>query len=236
MHGINLIAKHLNRDNLKLKVYEVETVCSFTGHPIREGVKNSDLIKKTFTDFEYIRYQSGYSSVDAALCIESVIPGKTRMNALRNYSYLATERELIFLDRSEILPVLLFPPAGPYVLCCTYSNKKHTAYKAVVCYDQLTVTTDIGSVQVDYDVVAAVLPIMQRWYTVLPGKEGTSQEQTYFTKKEIETGSAGANKIRQYGTQFFTENAALDQYRNTGLFRLLVHVLNKSYETTDQPR
>lgn len=225
MTSVNLIGQHLNRDNLKLKVYPVDTVCAFTGKQITEGVRNSDLIKKTFTDHEYLRYPSEYSSIDAALCIEAVIPGKTRMNALRNYSYLATEKELIFLDRSQILDVILWPPAGYYVLCCTYSNKKHTAYKAVVNHGYpVVVTTDINTVEVTKTHLVEILPIIRRWYTVIPEK----QEQTYSTKKEIETGIVSAKKIERYGVDFFEENARLDKYRGTQVLKLLVHILNKN--------
>lgn len=49
---MNLISKHLDKKNLKLKVYQVDSICAFTGKKITEGVLMKDLIKKTFTDQE----------------------------------------------------------------------------------------------------------------------------------------------------------------------------------------
>lgn len=231
MNSINLISKHLDENNLSIEVHDVDAVCAFTGEQISRGVKNKDLIKKTFTDWAYLKYRSDFSSVDAALCIEAVIKSEKGFNSLRNYSFFATESELVFLRREDILDLVLSVPSTPFVLCVTYSNKKHTAYKATVNYNQknFIVTTDIGDVNIDIDKVRSILPIIQSWYTVVRGKEETSAQPTYFTKAEILNGCDNHKRINDYGIEkYYKENEIIEQYRNTAFLNFIVHILNKS--------
>lgn len=142
---MRIIAKHLDRGNLKYPVHAVDTRCAFTGEFIREAVKVTDLVSDVFTDWEYVKYPTGWASIDAALCIGDVLPGKTRNNALRNYSFFATENELRLLGRESILDILLNIPKTPFRVAVTFNNKKHTSYKTVENTDTrlFTVTTDI---------------------------------------------------------------------------------------------
>lgn len=231
MTNIEFIAHHLNRDNLKIPVIKMDSVCSFSGLPIKEGVKNSDLIKPTFTDHSFLRFNSPFSSVSAALCIESVIPSAKGFNALRNYSYLVTANELRLLKREEIADILLNPPTGNFILCVTYSNKKHTSYKSTVnaSNSRFIVTTDLVDVVVDATKLKHLFPLIQSWYTIVKGKEGTSTEPTYFTKQDILQGCQNLKKIREYGIErYYRENAEIEPFRNTAFLNLIVHVLNKS--------
>lgn len=229
---MNLIAKHLDRTNLKYPIHQVSTQCAFTGKEINEAIKLDDLVSDVFTDWEHVKYPTEWVSIEAALCIGDVLPGKTRNNALRNYSYFACETGLKLLSRESILELLLNIPEVPFVIAVSFNNKKHTSYKTVENTDvnRFKVTTDIwGNVAFDRYTVNRVLPIMQRWYCVIPEKAGTAAQPTYFTKDEIRTGIAPYFKQVSYGLgRFEEENTALLPYRDTHLFNLLIHLLNKT--------
>lgn len=230
MTSIEFIAQHLNPENLKIPIIESNTICSFTGGKIIKGVENKNLIKKTFTDHEYLKYSSDFSSVEAALCIEAVIPSEKGYNSLRNYSYLVTDTELKLLKREETLDTILSLKDTPFVLCVTYSNKKHTAYKSTLNYniEKFVVTTDLGDVVIERKKLQSILPTLQKWYNVVEGKENTSTQPTYFTKAEILNGSDNIHRIRQYGIEkYYRENAEIEKYRNTAFLNLIVHILNK---------
>jgi len=225
------IAKHLDRSKLKYPIHQIATQCCFTGESIEEGIKITDLVSDVFTDYEFVKYPSGYAGIDAALCIGDVIPGKTRNNALRNYSYYADNEKLLFLGRNEILELLLNVPAVPFRVVVSFNNKKHTSYKTVLNTDKdlFVVTTDLFSVVFDRKKVDSFLKIIQKWYSIIPEKANTSAQPTYFTKEEILHGNAGYHKQVMYGLyEYEAENDFLKQVRDTHLFVLVVHLLNKS--------
>ena len=229
MH-IKYISKHLDQNNLKLRIHDVQSLCCFTGAPINQGVLKKELIKPTFTDHSYIRYHSEYASVDAALCIEAVIKIEKGMNSLRNYSYLVTENHLRILKRDELIDIILNPPKGNFVFCITYSNKKHTSYKASISSNQevYTITTDEGDVIVRKYQAVKIYSLIQKWYSIINGKKETSTQPTYFTKQEILQGSHNLKRIKAYGIKkYYKENHEIQKYRDTKLIKLLVHALNK---------
>ena len=228
-----MIAQHLDSSLLigKTEPTPKGTICSFTGKEINIGVKNKLLIKKTFTDHTYLRYKSEYSSVYAALCISPVIQGQKSLNALRNYSFICTKKEIRLLSREDILPLIENPPNEPFLFCVTYSHKKHLSCKSVINIDnsKYVIVTDLGNVHIDMNAVNNILPIIKKWYSVLPDKKDTNLKPTFFTKKEILQGCNLNKKIKAYGiSKFFKEDDILKKYRNTSLLKLLVHCLNKT--------
>lgn len=230
---MNLIAKHLDHVNLKIKVYSfaAPVICAFTGQKISKGVLMKDLIKPTFTDQEYIKYPSKYASIETALLIEEVIKTEKGFNSLRNYSFFATENKLQLLKREEISSLLFNIPETPFQIGVTYSNKKHISFKAPINYDcfNYQIITDLGIVNFNKKQVLEYLDIIQSWYTIIPEKKETAAQPTYFTKDEIKGLSIPLQKkINEYGLQkYFQETQFLQKYRNTSLFNLIVHTLNK---------
>jgi CRISPR type IV-associated protein Csf1 len=226
-----LISKHLNRQNLKLKIYQVSSICAFTGVKITEGVLMKDLIKPTFTDQELIKFNSEYASIDIALLIEEVIKGEKGFNSMRNYSFYADESKLKLLKRENILELLLNIPNKPFQIGVTFSNKKHLAYKSPVNFDtdNYQVMTDLGIVNFEREKAIEIIGIAQKWYSVLPDKKETAALPTYFTKEQIKGLSNPNHKqIQAYGLQkYFKESQELDKFRNTSLFNLIIHCLNK---------
>jgi len=225
---IQLISKHLDKSLLTCKIYEVNTICAFSGKKITKGIKFSEIIGERFTELEIFRFKSDYLSIDFALLTQPVIKGEKQLNSLRNYSFFATSKELKILNRSEILELLFNIPEIPFQIAITYSNKKHIAYKTPINYNKkyFKVCTDIGIVEFDVKKAKQIIPILQNWYTI--SKE-TSLQPTYFTKDEILGLSTPNNsKIVEYGIEkYFAENDILKPYRNTLFLKLLVHILNK---------
>lgn len=234
MHPFNLLAKHINPDALKISVlrFNVDRVCCFTGETIREGVKKTDLVSEKFTETSYIRNESEYASIDAALCLGSVIPGTKRDTSLRNHSFYCDQEELRFLKREEILELLLNIPRTPFLVAVSFSFKKHISYKCAVNYrtDSFWVSTDRHE-RINFPVftVNSILPIMQRWYTIVPEKANTAQQPTWFTKDQIAGADPGPIRISQYGLdQYMEEDRLLEIHRRSALFELILHLLNKS--------
>lgn len=228
--SLNLIARHLDRANLKFKVHQIDTLCAFEGVSIQEGVKVQDLVSDVFTDYNFVRYNTGFVGVDAAMCIADVLKGATRNVALRNYSYLATESSLTILKREDGLNALLNIPSAPFRVAISYSQKKHTTFKTVLNSDKnnYVVTTDLYNVAFERDHVMQFLPIIQNWYSVIPEKATTAAQPTFFTKDEILNGNAPYHKQLPYGLERYErENETLLPFRNTQILKLIVHLLNK---------
>lgn len=232
---INFVGKHLlaeYKNNLAIPIHEnIESFCCFSGQPLTIGVKRKNLIKKTFTDHDYIKYNSDYASLEMTAMMTAIIPKwneekqKTNMTKLLNYSFVCYEDKLKLLSRAEILNEVLNPESVPFVFSVTYSYKKYTSFKAEINHskEQFTIETDLGRVAININQIKALLPIIQAWYTVKPEKK-----DTFFTKAEILNSSQNFNRIKEYGPEkFFKEDKILSLYRDTAFLKLLVHVLNK---------
>lgn len=227
---MHIISQHLEPRNLKYKLHQIVTKDAFTGEEITEGVKTEDLLSDVFTDWEYLKYPTGYVSVSTALCIGDVIPGKTRNNSLRSYSYYASNKEFRILNRQDILELLLNIPDTPFRIAVSYNNKKHTSYKTIenVRSDAYIITTDLYNVVFVKSHVLQFLPIIQAWYSIVPEKATTAAQPTYFTKEEILNGNAPYHKQVVYGIdKHEQENEILKPFRNTQIFELITHLLNK---------
>lgn len=234
MHAINLIARHIDRALITDTIHQVDTVCAFTGERITEGIKKKDAIGTNFTDFAYIKHESDYVSLDFVLCTKDIFmkvreeDGLKLFSGLRNFSFIATETELRFLKREEILQALLSINETPFVVCVTEGGKKHLTFKSSVNQDVNTfvITTDFGDILFSQSQVANILPVIQKWYSIMPkGK----QEATWFNKEEIFTGQPKMSKIVDYGIDTYTEEYnALLPYFNSPLMQLLTFILNKT--------
>ena len=239
MNAIDMLGIHLQKfvDNLGIPIYEFPqgVECAFTLTRVTRACKLTDVLSAVFSEWEYVRGDSGYVSLSTALAIREVIPSSKQgvCNALRSYSYFAT-REIfnVGIKREELLDTLLTLPDGePFVFAVTFNSKKHTSYKLSVCNNNqsFSIATDIApTVAIDMNAVRAILPIMQKWYTVLPGKEQSEQAPTWFTKDEILQGCKDSKRINAYGLELYMqEDEILQPYRNTHFLEVLTRMLNK---------
>lgn len=228
---MNLIANHLDRKLLTAKIHsDIEAVCAFTGQQITEGVLKSDLLSDNFTDFEALKYPSAYVSIDVACMISPVIQTEKGLNSLRVYSFLAISDGLKLLKRDDFLSILENPPTEPFIFVLSFSNKKHIAYKARENCGGFPfyVSTDKGLCLIAKSHLDTFLEIAKRWYTIIPGKENSDQQPTYFTKDEILTGCYNNKKISEYGiAQFLKEDAVLKSFRKTLFAEVVCFCLTK---------
>ncbi len=225
---MEFIARHLDYSFTDKPIKEYDCQCKLCGKDSNFGV--SGMITDTFTDHAYFR-----NPESDLLCRDcAVVLGKIEHNGkktfLRNFSFLCTEEEFRILKREEILDIILKPPKGKFILCVTYNNKKHMAFKAQIQENRewFRVTTDTGVVAVDRKKAEDIISVIQNWYSVIPEKADTKAQPTYFTKQDILTGCNNYKKMEEYGAEkYFTENQQIDRLRRSGMFKLLVFCLNK---------
>ena len=224
----NIISKHLYLYKLE-HIENVDTICLFTGQHIKKGIHKKHVIKSTFTDLEYLKYDSDYVSIDIAATMTNLISSKTRPSSLRNFSFMANDNKILFLSRNQLLEYLLEPIDPPFFFCLSFNNKKHLAFKSSINFSKTNykITTDIGDCIIDIEKVNKILPVIQNWYTVIPEKSTTKTLPTYFTKEEILKGSQNINRIEKYKGDYFKENSFIESYRNTLFLKILVHCLIK---------
>lgn len=224
-----MITKFLDINLIKFPIYNCNSICAFTNKQITKGVLKSDIISKTFTDFDLIKYKSDYVCVDIALLLSRIIKNdKGNYNSIRNYSFYCDNDGYKLLSRNEILDLLLNLKTNKFQICITFKNKKHIAYRSKIQLNNknFIVTTDIGQILFDVKLTKSILPIIQSWFTIT---NDTKQQPTYFNKSDI-LGLSIPNfkKINAYGIdKYFNENFILDKYRDTLYFKLLIHILNK---------
>lgn len=231
MHPTQLIGQHLDKEKIKYKLHtDINEICAFTGEKITEGYRVKDIIKKTFSDYDYLN-NSEFVSPNAAACMEETfyLERKKKYYNLRNYSYLTTEQRITELPREFILDTLLNldNSSVPFCICITETGYKYTAYKSAVNYDtdNFIITSETGLVHFDKEEVKSILPIIQSWYAAK-----TDQPKfTYFTKEEIKGNKAiDMQKIVAYGIdKFAEEEAILKPYQGTPLLNILAFIINK---------
>jgi len=149
---------------------------------------------------------------------------------LRNFSFMATESDLILLKRGDILKWVLNPPEPPFIFAVTYGGKKHIAFKSRIAENReyFIITTDTGDVYVDRLHTRRVVDVIQPWYAIIPEKAQTEIQPTWFTKGDILYGCKRNKRIEDYGIEkYMNENKQIEHWRGTPLLRLLVFVLNK---------
>lgn len=235
MNNIYLIGRNLSKlylKNLSIKIHaNISSICAFTGVKINQGVLKSDLIGAKFTDYEYLKYNSDYCSIESALCLQYVIPKQDGSSdlpttTLRNYSYLCTENELKIIKRENLLDTMFNLPNEPFIYVVSFSGQKHTSFKSKINYSNkdFIITTDKGNVSIKIDQkLFELIEIMSNWYSVIPNKKNT-----WFTKEEILNSSNNYKRIEEYGIEkYFKENSFISKYRNSLYLELLTHILNK---------
>lgn len=238
-NAIDLLGIHLDKykDNLNIPIFDFPhgVECAITLRNVTQACRIKDVLSAVFSEWEYVRRKSGYVSIQTALAIREILPSENKeesFNSLRSYSYFATEKEFKIIKREDLLGTLLNLPNEPFIFAVTFNNKKHTSYKLSICTNNqsFTIATDITPVvAINMADVHSILPIMQKWYTILAGKEQSEQAPTWFTKEDILGGCKDLKRINAYGLErYMQEDQLLQPYRNTHFFEVLTRMLNKS--------
>lgn len=226
MYLSEFIGRHLKHN---LEVLDCDTICKMCGKKIIQGVNRKDIIKSSFTDYQYLKYDSDFMCPECASLIAQIqVNGKSTW--LRNFSFICTETTFLSLKREEIWDWIFVPPTPPFVFVVTYTNKKQIAFKAAIQEDNKTfkIFTDKGEVEITPSKLNDLTEILRNWYTIVPNKADSKLQPTYFNKSEILSGGKNLKNIENYGiNRYVNENNFLNQYRNTPLLKLLVFALNK---------
>lgn len=206
-----------------LPLVDVEDIrCWLCGGPTGgKGQPTKTAIKSTFTDWDKARWPKSKSVCPGcALCLS--------YRQLRNYSIVATEKELRHPTRPEIRYLLLEPPEPPFVFCIAVSGQKWLHFRANIAYSR-----DGYPVQLEETPICVERPILREWLGLI------EQLYTVFSKEEIKTGIYNQNRIRQLGlAEFQTIEEKIAPHRGTRLFDLGVFVAQKKEvdESTQAPR
>lgn len=163
-----------------VEILPCETVCAFTGEKITEGVLIKKILSPDFTDYQAIKYNSDFCSIDVVSSMVECIPTKKGYCSLRYLSFISTPEKLEFITYNDVMEILKRPPKQFY-LVVTESHKKHIAYKAIEGVNQVLfpINTDSGIINFDRSFFDIYYPIIEELYAV---KE---KEETYFSKNEI---------------------------------------------------
>ena len=235
-HAVDIIAKHLDKSNIDTVITEFKKheYCALSGAEINKGYEIKKLLSANFTDIDSFKYPSKYVSESFAACVKTTLKTESGYSEIRKYSFIATEKEIIFLKVDNLLEWILKEKDIPFVFCVgtlrASKAQKHTSFKSEINYQNniYSISTEIGNVLVDLEIINKILPIMQSWYTVTPETKDKSTQMTYFNKEEILTECKSFFKIEQYGAEkYFKENSILSYYRQTLLFELLTKSLQK---------
>jgi hypothetical protein len=218
-----LIGKHLR----VAESSDVET-CEMCGQRFPCLLKKK-VIGNSFMDTAYLVGNTGWVCVHCAACIGYETP---RPEFIKNFSFVATESELLKLKREDLWQAVLNPPKEPFVFGVTYSHKKHISFKATVNPggSPFVVSLENGECEVYLDLHVKLLEIVQKWYS--PAEPG--KPKTWFTKADIQGGCSNFARIEKYGiNEYLRENAYLEKYRNTLLIGLLAHAVNSGEKEND---
>ena len=124
---MKLISNHIKADNINFEKYKKPKICKMCGDKVIKGLSEKKAILSTFTDFEYLKYNSNIICEDCCKTFLGVFPSEknpNRFNSLRNYNYIATNKKLEFLKRNECINFILNPPEPPFLFVITYGCKK----------------------------------------------------------------------------------------------------------------
>lgn len=259
LSAIDIIASHISDELIQKYVKPCNSVCCFTGKEITKGISVKDAISKTFTDQAFMKYKSEYISIEVAKCLMPVLPmqkdisvyedengnpikvaeedkvWKEYVNALRNYSFIATEKDFRIIEsKTELVTLMKNLSSEPFVLCVSYSRKKHIAFKAHLNYsnEKFYIDTDTGSFFTTQKELFLLLSIAEKWYSIVPNP--SKELPTFFTKDEIGgTVNLALHKpaiyIAEFGIEVFeSEYATLRKYHNTALLNFITFIIQKN--------
>lgn len=231
MNAINLIAKHISHLSSDAEIENVDAICAFTGQQITQGIKLKKSLSGNFVDYDYIKHDSAYISIDAFKCLKANVQVDEKLRELRTVRFYANEDELFVITKYQQVIDFLFDEnkKTPFVLCIGDLNssmcRSNLTYRAVLNHDpqKFIVTTEQALVNFNHDTASTIYSIAKKWYQI---KSGISP---YFTKEEIRTGNASFARIEEYGADtFFKENEILEKHRRSNLFELIVKFLKSN--------
>lgn len=213
MLSSELIGKHLQLEDIHSDIAK----CAICGLETDRNILLNKALSEKFNDFQYIRYNSDRICVYCKACLSSDSwDGK----AIRNFSFIATESELIAIKRKDLPKYTFSTHAVPFVFCVTFTGKKHTFFNALVneSRERYIIATEKGSVEIIPEKHFSIYEACQSLYD-----QGLS-------KNEILTGNY--KKWSKIGDipDFWQLEERIMPYRNTFLLKFLTFIMTKETE------
>ena len=151
MKATHFIGKHIDDSDIDKPMINGKITCKLCGGISNRGV--TKMITDSFTDTAYFEHpQSDFLCFNCAKCLGKITTSEGKKTFFRNFSFLCTDNYIKIMKREDLFDVLLSPPTPPFILCVTFSNKKHMSFKASIQEDKkrYSATTDIGDNNVVY--------------------------------------------------------------------------------------
>jgi hypothetical protein len=207
------IGKHLKIDDTRSDIAK----CAICGFETDRNLSLSGVLSENFNDYQKLRHDSERICVfcKACLCGDSW-NGK----AIRNFSFIATENELVAIKRSDLARSTFSVSVKPFVFCVTFTGKKHIFFNAIIneSLDKYVIATEKGNIAISQDEHLPVYTACQALY------------DAGFSKSEILTGNYRKwSKIGECDDFWILEDQIM-LYRNTFLLKYLTFIMSKEPE------
>ncbi len=175
------------------------------------GIIKKKRISNMFSDVDYARMWTSKS-----LCMGC--GGLLSNAAIRFYSILATEQELIHPTRKEWRKILLYPPTGQWAGCLSVSGQKHLFYRTEINFSNDKCIVVLEDFRIHYR-PRELLKLLEIIESLLDT----------FSKNEIKTGRYNQKRIRLYGIEkWICAEEQILKVRGMGFFELALFVATKN--------
>jgi len=207
------IGKHLKIDDICSDI----ATCAICGLKSDRNLPLSQVLSGNFNDFQKLRFDSDRICVYCKACL-----GGDSWNgkAIRNFSFFATESELVAISRKD-LPKLTFSVSiTPFVFIVTFTGKKHVFFNAIIneSLAKYVIATEKGNVEIIPEKHLPVYEACQSLYD-----QGLS-------KNEILTGNYKKWSKMIDIPDFWQLEEQIVPYRNTFLLKYLTFIMTKEIE------
>ena len=196
--------------------FQEKGICRITGEE-SEGLNFSKWVKKTFTDYSYLK-EGTIISNEALFCFEeknkplTEFLGKENLQKLRSYSIIVTDK-IHLVTKADKAKITYLLQENPQIVCLAESGQKHILFKHKIGFWQLEETNDIK-------------PNLELFNKIMQ----TAQEllELGFSQTEIISGQYIQNRILKADIKVWKNlEDILKEYRGSKIFDFTTFLLHK---------
>ena len=190
----------------------LECKCALCKQNITQGIKTKKITSGNFTNHDVVSGE--YLCEACANIMQSELS-----TTLRRSSFIACENEIIYFKQADLAQWIFTEKKLPFVLCVTFSYKKHNAFRAVINYsnNEFYIRQEEKLIEIKIEEAKKLYKDMMYLYL------------TYFTKDNIKAGDYNIALVQKFGLSKFEEcESVIKQYRKTDMFDLLIEALPSS--------
>lgn len=196
----------------KDRVCGISGRCYLCGCEMEEGIKKKSLLGSSFTDHDRAKEPESDYLCDG--CSFMILTNPNRRQAMRWFHYVASDT-LKICNMSDLRKFLLNPPAPPFVISITLTQKKHLFYDATVNYakDVFEVNMENEKITVWHNVFVAMISFVEKLLNA------------GMNKTQIKNGILDYKKIPKEEWEETLKKH--DEYRKERMFDLAIFVAKK---------